>query len=134
MAVKTMQVKIILPHQIFWQQDEILRLVVETSNGSFGILPRRLDCILTLRPGLLVYETTSGEGCMALDSGFLLKRGAQVSIVVRRAVKDAAISDLHQAVSAEFLRISEHEGQVRSALERLESGFVRRLMELKKHG
>ena len=134
MANKTMQVKIILPHQIFWQENDILRLVVETNKGSLGILPRRLDCILSLRPGLLVYETPSGEACMALDAGILLKCGTQVSIAVRRAVKDAALSDLQQAVSAEFLRLSEHEIQVRTALERLESGFIRRMMELKRHG
>ena len=135
MAAEMMQVTITLPHQLFWQSDDVLRLVVETAKGSVGLKPRRLDCVFTLRPGILLYETKAyGQAYMALDHGLLLKRGHTVSILVRRAVKDDSLEGLQAALQNEFLRLSEQENQIRTALERLESGFIRRMMELKRHG
>ena len=135
MSTETMQVTIALPHQTLWQSNDVLRLVVETAKGSVGLKPRRLDCVFTLQPGILIYETSdSGQGYMALDHGLLLKRGKNVSIMVRRAVKDDSLEGLQLALQNEFLRLSEHESQIRTALERLESGFIRRMMELKRHG
>ena len=33
------------------------RIVSETHEGAFGLLPHRLDCVAALTPGILVYET-----------------------------------------------------------------------------
>ena len=135
MKTETMQVTITLPHQIFWKCDDVLRLVVETAKGSVGLKPRRLDCVFTLLPGILVYESkASGQAYMALDHGLLLKCGSNVSILVRKAVKDDSLEGLQLTLQNDFLQLSEQERQVRTALERLESGFIRRMMELKRHG
>jgi F-type H+-transporting ATPase subunit epsilon len=134
MENEAMHLKITLPHQILLQQEEVLRIVIETTQGSIGLLPRRLDCVLTLQPGIMLYETAvDGEQYLALDTGVLVKCGSLVSVAVRRAISGVAFEDLEQAVRRDFLNVDEHEQSVRTALQRLESGFIRRFMELKRH-
>ena len=65
----------------------MLRIVVETHEGSFGLLPYRLDCVAALVPGILVYETEAeGEVYLAVDEGLLVKTGLEVLVSVRNAI------------------------------------------------
>ena len=41
--------KVLLPFQIFLDKRNVKRIVAHTSEGSFGLLPRRLDCTAALR-------------------------------------------------------------------------------------
>ena len=67
-----MHLKILLPFQIFAEHGDVLRIVAETRDGSFGILPHRLDCVAALVPGILIYETTaSGEALVAIQRRYL---------------------------------------------------------------
>jgi len=72
-----MNLKILLPFDIFTEKTGVSRIVAETHHGSFGILPRRLDCVAALTAGILTYETPSeGEVFLAVDEGVLVKAGA----------------------------------------------------------
>ena len=42
----------ILPFRVFLEREGVSRIVAETPSGSFGILPRRLDCTATVVPGI----------------------------------------------------------------------------------
>jgi len=65
----------------------VSRVVAETRAGSFGLLPRRLDCVAALTPGILVFETgAEGESYVAVDEGVLIKTGPNVIVSVRRAI------------------------------------------------
>ncbi|HWI66802.1 MAG TPA: F0F1 ATP synthase subunit epsilon [Nitrospiraceae bacterium] len=104
-----------------------MRIVAGTREGSFGLLPHRLDCAATLSPGILVFETEAeGEVCMAVDEGVLVKIGADVLVSVRNAIGGMELDQLHEAVEREFRNLDEQEKSVRSVLAKLESGFVRR--------
>ena len=82
-----MNLKILLPFKIFAEKTGVLRIVAETREGSFGLLPHRLDCVAALAPGILVFETEAeGEVCMAVDEGVLVKTGADVLVSVRNAI------------------------------------------------
>jgi F-type H+-transporting ATPase subunit epsilon len=65
----------------------VSRIVAETRDGSFGLLPHRLDCVAALAPGILTYET-NGDGTvyLAVDEGVLVKAGADVLVSVRHAI------------------------------------------------
>ena len=52
-----MNLKVLLPFQIFAEKTGVSRIVAETREGSFGLLPHRLDCVAALAPGILTYET-----------------------------------------------------------------------------
>ncbi len=107
------------------------RIVAHTLQGSLGLLPHRLDCAAALAPGILAYETEAdGEVYLAVDQGVLVKAGMDVLVSVRNAIGGTDLDKLHEAVKREFLNLDEQEKNVRSVLAKMESGFIRRLMEL----
>lgn len=125
-----MFLKILLPFKVFADKHDVQRLVVVTSEGSFGFLPQRLDCVVGLSAGILVYETKAeGEVYIAVDEGVLVKTGSQVRVSVRNAIGGMSLDKLRAAVEREFLQLDEQEQKVRSVLAKMESGFIRRLAE-----
>jgi F-type H+-transporting ATPase subunit epsilon len=122
-----MKLKILLPFKVFSEKSGVSRIVAETLAGSFGLLPHRLDCVAALMPGILIYETDAdGEVFVAVDDGVLVKTGPDVLVSVRRAMGGADLGQLRQAVEQEFLTLGEREQNVRSAMAKLETGFLRR--------
>jgi F-type H+-transporting ATPase subunit epsilon len=123
-----MDLKVLVPFQVFAEKAGVTRIVAETSAGSFGILPHRLDCVAALTPGILIYETDGeGEAYLAVDEGVLVKTGPSVSVSVRRAMAGTDLAQLRDVVEREFLTLDEQERGVRSAMAKLETGFLRRL-------
>ncbi len=123
-----MNLKVLLPYRIFLAKPSVLRIVAETPDGSFGLLPRRLDCIAPLAPGILTYETQAeGEVFIAVDEGVLVKTGPEVLVSVRRAQGGADLGQLRQAVEREFLTLDNREQSVRSILAKMESDLIRRM-------
>ena len=127
----TMNLKILLPYQIFADKSGVSRIVAESREGSFGLLPHRLDCVAALAPGSLTYETQAdGEVFVAVDEGVLVKTGMDVLISVRDAIGGTDLGQLREAVEREFLDLNEQEQKVGSVMTKLESGLIRRLAEL----
>ncbi len=125
-----MKLKVLLPFQVHAEIDGVRRIVVETTQGSFGLLPQRLDCVARLVPGILAYEDAAGnEAYIALDEGTLVKAGGEVLVSVRNAIGGMELGELRAAVQREFVRLDADEQQMRAVLARLESGFVRRFTE-----
>ena len=123
-----MHLKVLLPFQIFADKTDVSRIVAETHEGSFGLLPHRLDCVAALAPGILIYQTESdGEVLVAVDEGVLVKTGPDVLVSVRRALAGTDLSQLRDAVEQEFLTLDEHEQSVRSVLAKMESDLIRRM-------
>ena len=124
-----MNLKILLPFKIFAEKTGVLRIVAGTREGSFGLLPHRLDCVVALAPGILVCETEAeGEVYMAVDEGVLVKTGADVLVSVRNAIGGMDLDKLREAVEQEFLNLNEQEKKVHSVLAKLEGGFIHRLV------
>ena len=131
MSTTRMHLKVLLPFQIFADKTGVSRIVAETREGSFGLLPHRLDCVAVLVPGILIFETeTEGEVCVAVDEGVLVKTGLEVLVSVRNAIGGTDLGQLREAVEREFLDLDEREQNVRSVMAKMESGFIRRLAEL----
>ena len=125
-----MTLKVLLPFQVFAEKTGVTRIVAETREGSFGILPRRLDCLAALAPGILIYENEiEGEVYLAVDEGVLIKTGLDVLVSVRNAIAGTDLDKLRDSVEREFLNLGKREQSVRSALAKMESGFIRRLAE-----
>jgi len=122
-----MNLKVLLPFQIFAEKTDVLRIVAETGEGSFGLLPQRLDCVAALSPGILIYETEAeGEVYLAIDEGVLVKTGPDVLVSVRRALAGRDLAQLRAMVEKEFLTLDENEQSVRAVMAKLETGFIRR--------
>lgn len=128
-----MQLKLLLPFQVFDERQDVKRMTVETKQGSFGLLPRRLDCVAALVPGILMYDSASqGEVYVAVDEGILVKAGRNVLVSVRNAIGGTDLGQLREAVEREFVNLDERERNVRSVLAKLESSFIRRFVELQR--
>jgi len=128
MAPPGMNLKVLLPFQIFADKSGVSRIVAESRQGSFGLLPHRLDCVAALAPGILTYETaTEGEVYVGLDEGVLIKTGPNVLVSVRNAIAGTDLGKLRETIEQEFLHLDEQERNVRSVLAKLESGFIRRM-------
>ena len=127
-----MNLKLLLPFEVFAEKTGVSRIVAETCEGSFGLLPHRLDCVAALVPGILVYETQAdGEVCVAVDQGVLVKTGADVLVSVRRAIGGTDLDQLRDAVEREFLTLGDEERKERSVMTRLETGFLSRFATLR---
>ena len=125
-----MNLKVLLPFRIFAENTDVLRIVAETREGSFGLLPHRRDCVAALAPGILIYEKkTQGEVSVAVDEGVLVKTGLDVLVSVRNAIDGTDLGQLRDSVEREFLNLNEREQSVRSVMAKMESGFIRRLAE-----
>ncbi|MDD5456376.1 MAG: F0F1 ATP synthase subunit epsilon [Candidatus Margulisbacteria bacterium] len=125
-----MNLKILLPFKVFADKTDVSRIVAETSEGVFGILPHRLDCVTALTPGILVYENKAeGETFVALDEGVLVKTGQDVLISARNAIAGKDLEHLRDAIDHDFLSLDEQEKNVRTVIAKMESGFIRRFSE-----
>ena len=132
MQARLMTLKILLPFRIFAEQNAVTRIVAETRQGAFGLLPHRLDCVAALEPGILTYETDAdGESYVAVNEGVLVKSGPDVMISVRNAIAGTDLRQLREAVEREFLTLDEHEQNLRSVMAKLETSFVRRLADFR---
>jgi F-type H+-transporting ATPase subunit epsilon len=127
-----MHLKILLPFMVFLDTDKVIRVVAESVDGSFGILPHRLDCVAALAPGILIYETESqGVQYLAVDEGILVKTGQQVMVSVRNAIGGSDLGKLRESVDKEFKTLDAEEINVRSVMVKMESGFIQTLEKLR---
>lgn len=123
-----MRLKVLLPFEVFVDDGDVSRIVAQTPQGAFGLLPHRLDCVAALAPGILIYENAAHEEVfLAVDQGVLVKTGAEVLVSVRRALRGTDLAQLHAEVTQQFERQGQQDQDLRYAMTRLESGFLRRV-------
>jgi F-type H+-transporting ATPase subunit epsilon len=131
-----MNLKVLLPTEVF--VDEAVRKVTaEGANGSFCLLPRHIDFVAALVPGLLSYETDEEEAkevFLAVAEGVLVKSGQEVLVSVRNAVRGGELGELREIVEKKFKVLDDKEKTARTAMARIEAGFVRRFLEVQKRG
>jgi len=128
-----MDLKILLPYRIFAEIKNVSNIVAETSEGSFGLLPQRLDCVAALVPSIFMYETDSKTAhYLAVDEGILVKAGSEVMVSVRNAFGGSDLGKLHESVEKEFKKLDDNERDVRSTMAKIESGFLLNLEKFRK--
>ncbi len=128
-----MRLKVLLPTEIL-VDETVSKVSAEAENGSFCLLPRHIDFVAALVPGLLSFITAAGrEIFLAVDEGILVKRGEQVLVSTRNAVLGPDLGMLKQMVDAQYRVLDERERMARSAVAKLEANFVRRFIEMEKH-
>jgi F-type H+-transporting ATPase subunit epsilon len=125
-----MKLKVLLPTEVLIYK-EVTKVVAEAENGSFCLLPRHIDFVAALVPGLLSFESVKGEEeFLALDQGILIKCGPEVLVSTRDAVLGRDLGTLKQTVEESFRVLDDREKIARSAFAKLEANFIRRFMEL----
>ncbi len=106
------------------------KLIAEGTQGCFCILPRHIDYLVVLVPGILILAHDTGERYFAIDHGHLVKKNDDVLITVRRAIESDCLETLQATVQKNFLKMDAGEKAGMAAVASLEASFVRRLLEL----
>ena len=129
-----MKLRVLLPIEVLIEEDAT-KVIAEAHNGFFCLLPRHVDFIAALVPGILSFETTGGrEEFLAVDEGILIKCGQEVTVSTRNAMRGPDLGQLRRTVVERFKALDEREKTARSAMARIEAGFVRRFLEIQGHG
>jgi F-type H+-transporting ATPase subunit epsilon len=129
-----MNLRVLLPSEIFLDE-QAAKIIAESQNGLFCLLPRHIDVVAPLVPGILSYETREGrEIFLAVDEGILVKCGEVVLVSTRNAVRGPDLGRLKQAVEEQFKVLGEREKTARSAMTKIEASFIRRFLEIQQYG
>lgn len=124
-----MRLKVLLPSEVLINQ-EVTKVIAEAENGYFCLLPRHVDFVSALVPGILSFVSPEGsEVFLAVDEGILVKSGPEILVSTRNAVRGPDLGSLRQTVEEQFRVVSEQEKKARSAIAKMESGFIRRVLK-----
>jgi F-type H+-transporting ATPase subunit epsilon len=124
-----MNLQILLPTEVLLDED-VTKVVAEAENGSFCLLPKHVDFVTALVPGILTFTNTIGEEHYAAHAdGILVKSGAEVRVSTRNAARGDNLGTLRQLVDDRFVVLDERERTARSATAKLEADFFRRFLE-----
>lgn len=127
-----MRLEVLTPTEQVVEAD-VAKVVAEGVDGYFALLPRHIDIVAALVPGLLSYVTTAGdERFLGVDEGVLVKCGETLRVSVLGAFESDDLASLRAEVARQFLSLDEHERGARTALARLEAGAIRRVMEIER--
>ena len=125
-----MRLRILLPTAIL-ADTPARKITALGQHGSFTLLPRHVDFLAALVPGLLAYEPPGGpEAFAAVDGGILVKYGSDVLVSTGRAVVGDDIATLRDTIDEEFLAVDDRERATRGIMARLEADFIRRFLDL----
>jgi len=125
--------KVLLPTKMYIDQN-VVKVVAEAENGSFCLLPRHIDFVAALVPGILSYESVEGqEEFVAVDEGILVKVGQEVLISTRNAERSSELGKLKETVEKSFQVLDDRERKARSAAAKLEADLARKFLELGRH-
>lgn len=128
-----MDLRILLPYRILAEIKNVSSIVAETNEGSFGLLPQRLDCVAAIIPSILSYETESkGIHYLAVDEGILIKIGSQVLVSVRNALGGTELDKLRKSIENDYVNLEKTEKDIRSTMAKMETGFLYSLEKLRK--
>ncbi len=129
-----MKLKILLPSEVLLLEEAVTKVTAEAQNGSFCLLEHHIDFVACLVPGILQYEAVEGgRQLVAIHEGTLVKKGEEVLVSVRNAVRGGELGQLKNVVEENFLQHDERERVTRAASAKLEADLIRRFVELNRH-
>jgi len=120
------------PSEIFIDT-AVSKVVAESPRGSFCILPRHIDIVKALVPGILAYFNDAGEeSFIAINGGIMVKQETKLLIATRMAIK-GELGTLKKKVEEFMDEVDEKERKTLSSLARLEADFIHRFLEVGKN-
>lgn len=125
-----MNLKVLLPTAVLLDETAA-KVVAEGENGAFCLLPRHLDFLSALLPGILTFTTEDDvDHYVAMGEGILVKSESVIRVSTRHAVRGTDLGNLRRIVAEDFRMINERERAAQSAVAKLEADFVRRFLQL----
>jgi F-type H+-transporting ATPase subunit epsilon len=126
--------KILIPTETVIDQT-VEAVTAEAQNGSFCLLPRHVDFVAALVPGIIAFKSSGGDTTFyAIDRGVLVKCGDKVLVSTGNAVQGEQLGRLRETVEKQFQSIDEGEKKALNAISKIEAGIVRRFLEIQRMG
>ncbi|MEZ6044009.1 MAG: F0F1 ATP synthase subunit epsilon [Planctomycetaceae bacterium] len=124
-----MNLKILLPTEILIAQP-VSKIIAEAENGSFCLLPKHVDFVSALVPGILTFvDERHCDNYLGVGGGILTKTGSDVRISTIYAVRGDDLGTLRQKVIEHFETMHERERLVRTAMATLEADILRHFVQ-----
>lgn len=109
----------------------VTAVALQGAAGAFTVLPRHIDTVAVLVPGLVTFWTADGgEQIVAVDGGTVVKVGDDVLVSTPTAVHTRGLDAVGETVARTLLAREAHEEAARQALGRLQTDVVERMVEL----
>jgi F-type H+-transporting ATPase subunit epsilon len=129
----SLQLRVLLPTEVL-VDESVSKVNAEAENGAFCLLPRHVDFVAALVPGVLSFRDMAGsEVFLAIDRGVLVKCGREVSVSTVNGARGGDLRDLRRLIEKRFVVLDERERRARAALARLEAGTLRGFRALQEH-
>jgi len=128
-----MRLKVWIPTELLFDE-EVTKVKAEAENGWFCILPRHIDFVTVLVPGILSFQRPGhAPEYAAVDRGTLVKCGPDVSVSTRNAVRGPDLNTLRDTIADRFRRVQEKERVSRLLEAKLEAELVRQLVQVERY-
>lgn len=127
-----MRLRVLLPDKALFD-GPVVKVTADGLDGSRGFLPRHAEFTTVLKPGVLT--CTDGDGVetfFAVQGGVLVKKGAELTVATRQAVKARSLDELPEGVLAGFAAADDQARAADVAAARLETTLLREFLELQK--
>ena len=126
----TLKLTMLLPDQVL-VSTSATKIGGDAIHGSFVVLPRHIDFVTALVPGIFFYfETADHPTYVAIDRGILVKQNTTVWVSVLRAIPGDDLDHLDQVIEEEFRHLDDQQKQTQTTLTKLELSFMRGLVDL----
>ncbi len=123
--------KILIPSKVFFEENEIQSVMIDTNEGVYGILPNRLDFVAIMEPGILIYKKKAEGACyIAHDIGVAVKRGNNVTICTHNAIKEDELGKIKGSLLQELKRSEQSEMHIRKVIADLEKDIASHILSV----
>ena len=126
-----MELKVVTPTEVILSCP-IQKITIEGIEGFRSFLPKHMDFITALKPGIMTYLTQDNTTkYIACNQGLFVKCGTQVSISTPWAVVSDNLQRLKQDIKVAFQEMEQERKEVGVSMARLEIGLTKGLMHLR---
>lgn len=127
--IHQMNLKVLLPTRIF-TDSSVSKIIAESSNGSFCLLPNHIDFTTALVPGIMECTTSDIKAFyLAVDEGILVKQQDKVLVSVFDAIQSDDLEELENILMQKYIKLNTREKKSRAALTMLEGGIIKKVQE-----
>ncbi|MFP4496989.1 MAG: F0F1 ATP synthase subunit epsilon [Vulcanimicrobiota bacterium] len=128
-----MKLKVALPTKILLEE-KVKKVKAEGVDGNFELLPRHVDYLSALKPGIIEFETKEGEiGYIAVNEGILIKIGSRVLVSTENAAVGTELGHLEEKIREDYLKIDDQEKKANTAVYNIESEILKKFGRLEKY-
>lgn len=125
-----MRVRLVIPGKTYL--DEYMdKITAPGKEGSFQILPKHIDVVASLQPGILILTKDKKDRFFAINQGVLVKEDDLIHISCFQVIEGASLSKLQDTISKNFEILDEKEKRLKQILKKLEADTLIRFMETK---